>query len=122
MEDVKPLEFYDRYSRQYYVLGGRAMSNMENASVLICGLGGLGVEIAKCVTLAGVRSITLQDTQNTTLLDFSTQYYLIDSLGKNRAEESRPKIGELNPYVKVDAITTDIFQNLEILKNYSCVY
>lgn len=35
------------YSRQRYVLGDEAMKRMHKASVLILGLGGLGVEIAK---------------------------------------------------------------------------
>jgi hypothetical protein len=39
------------YSRQIYVLGKEAMARMAESNVLICGLGGLGVEIAKNVCL-----------------------------------------------------------------------
>lgn len=35
------------YSRQRYVLGDEAMKRMHKAAVLILGMGGLGVEIAK---------------------------------------------------------------------------
>lgn len=35
------------YSRQLYVLGKEAMLKMQNANVLIIGLNGLGIEIAK---------------------------------------------------------------------------
>jgi len=39
------------YSRQIYVLGKEAMTRMAGSNVLISGLGGLGVEIAKNVCL-----------------------------------------------------------------------
>ena len=50
------------YSRQLYVLGHEAMRRMATSNVLISGLGGLGVEIAKNVILGGVKSVTLHDT------------------------------------------------------------
>ena len=39
------------YSRQLYVLGHDAMRRMASSDVLISGLGGLGVEVAKNVIL-----------------------------------------------------------------------
>lgn len=47
------------YSRQLYVLGHEAMKRMGSSNVLIAGLRGLGVEIAKNIALAGVKSLTL---------------------------------------------------------------
>lgn len=49
------------YSRQLYVLGHEAMRRMAASTVLIVGLKGLGVEIAKNVILGGVKSVTLAD-------------------------------------------------------------
>jgi len=46
--------------------------------VLVSGLNGLGCEIAKNVLLGGVKSMTIQDTKETTLWDLSAQYYLSD--------------------------------------------
>lgn len=64
------------YSRQIYVLGKEAMTRMAESKVLISGLGGLGVEVAKNVILSGVKSVTLQDTIATTWDDLSSQFYL----------------------------------------------
>lgn len=55
------------YSRQLYVLGHDAMRRMANSDILLSGLGGLGLEIAKNVILGGVKSITLHDTANCTV-------------------------------------------------------
>ena len=41
-------------SRQRYVLGDDAMKRLRQHHVLIIGIGGLGIEIAKNVVLAGV--------------------------------------------------------------------
>ena len=49
------------YSRQLYVLGHEAMQKMQSSDVLISGMGGLGVEIAKNVILGGVKSVTIHD-------------------------------------------------------------
>jgi len=51
-EETKPADFFDRYSRQLYVVGLRAMNKMTKSRVFLSGLGGLGVEIAKNVALA----------------------------------------------------------------------
>lgn len=46
---------------------------MGTASVLIAGMGGLGVEIAKNVILSGVKSVTVQDEDQTGWADLSSQ-------------------------------------------------
>lgn len=88
------------YSRQLAVLGYDAMRRMQNADILISGLGGLGVEIAKNIILGGTKSVTLHDTKNCTIKDLSTQFYLNKCcLGKNRAESCIKELSELNNYV-----------------------
>ena len=94
------------YSRQLYVLGHEAMRRMASSSVLISGIGGLGVEIAKNVILAGLKSVTLHDQKECTLADLSSQFYLTEeTLGKNRAEVSCNQLSELNNYVLTSAYT-----------------
>ncbi|KAG6590717.1 putative ubiquitin-activating enzyme [Phytophthora cinnamomi] len=90
------------YSRQLYVMGREAQLRMGASNVLIVGLNGLGVEIAKNVILAGVKSVTLHDDAPTTALDLASQFYLSEvDIGKSRAAVSVKKLAELNPYVPV---------------------
>ncbi|XP_030373603.1 ubiquitin-like modifier-activating enzyme 1 [Scaptodrosophila lebanonensis] len=94
------------YSRQLYVLGHDAMRRMANSDILLSGLGGLGLEIAKNVILGGVKSITLHDTATCTLNDLSSQFYLTQAdIGKNRATASCGQLAELNSYVRTIAHT-----------------
>ena len=94
------------YSRQLYVLGHEAMHRMAASDVLISGIGGLGVEIAKNVILAGVKSVTLHDEQNCSIKDLSSQFYLSEAnIGQNRAVVSCDHLSELNHYVPTTAYT-----------------
>ncbi|XP_041639928.1 ubiquitin-like modifier-activating enzyme 1 [Cheilinus undulatus] len=94
------------YSRQLYVLGHEAMRRMSAAGVLIAGMRGLGVEIAKNVVLSGVKSVTVQDEGLTDWSDLSSQFFLKEShLGKNRAICSLQQLSVLNPHVRVLAHT-----------------
>jgi molybdopterin/thiamine biosynthesis adenylyltransferase len=48
---------------------------MSASNVLICGLRGLGVEVAKNVILSGVKSVTITDTVKTSIADLTTQVW-----------------------------------------------
>lgn len=90
------------YSRQLYVLGHEAMQRMSASNVLIVGLKGLGVEIAKNIALAGVKSLTLFDPAPAVISDLSSQFFLhVEDVGKPRAEVTAPRVAELNAYTPV---------------------
>lgn len=90
------------YSRQLYVLGHEAMKKMASSNVLIVGVQGLGVEIAKDIVLAGVKSVTIYDPEPVTIQDLSSQFFLREEdVGRARAEATLPRLAELNAYVPV---------------------
>lgn len=94
------------YSRQLYVLGHDAMRRMQSSNVLVSGMKGLGLEIAKNVVLGGVKSMTIHDTGNAAWSDLSSQFFLREEdIGKNRAELTLPKLAELNSYVPCNCYT-----------------
>jgi len=49
------------------------MRRMASSDVLISGMGGLGIEIAKNVILGGVKSVTIHDETNCQISDLSSQ-------------------------------------------------
>lgn len=92
----------DLYSRQLYVLGHAGQARMSTSDVLIIGLTGTGVEIAKNIALMGVKSVTLFDPQPTEWRDLSAQFYLgPEDIGAPRAARSLAKLASLNAYVPV---------------------
>lgn len=108
------------YSRQLYVLGHEAMRKMASTKVLISGLGGLGVEVAKNVILGGVKSVTLHDMVKCNKADLSSQFYLSeDDIGVNRAEACYRKLADLNSYVRCKVYTGKL--SAETIRQYGVV-
>lgn len=94
------------YSRQIGTFGIETMGKLIKMNVIIVGLRGNGVEIAKNLILAGPRSVSLYDPEVTAVRDLGANFYLEEGhVGKvSRAEACLTKLQELNQYVKVDVI------------------
>lgn len=99
----------DLHSRQLAVYGKESMRRMASSNVLIIGLSGLGVEIAKNVILAGLKSVTLHDSTPVEIRHLGSQFYLSDAdLGKPKAEACRESLQELNTSVSVMHATDEL--------------
>jgi len=116
------------YSRQLYVLGHEGQRRMAGSSVLLMGLSGAGVETAKNIILAGVKSLALFDPQPSSFMDLASQFYLNEGdvvNGRARAEACAPLLAELNPYVDVSVIPSHFslyqLQDLIASKAVSCL-
>jgi len=111
------------YSRQLYVLGHEAMKRMGASNVLIVGLKGLGVEIAKNIALAGVKSLTLHDPAPVAVEDLSAQFFLHpDDVGKPRDATTAPRVAELNAYTPVHILeSANLVENLSQFDKYQVV-
>ncbi|XP_007423312.1 ubiquitin-like modifier-activating enzyme 6 [Python bivittatus] len=114
------------YSRQRYVLGDTAMHKMAQSHVFLSGMGGLGVEIAKNIVLAGIKGLTIHDTKQCKTWDLGTNFFVHEDdvlKLRNRAEAAHHHIAELNPYVQVMSSTDPLNEitDISFLKQYQCV-
>ncbi|XP_060720529.1 ubiquitin-like modifier-activating enzyme 6 isoform X1 [Tachysurus vachellii] len=122
-----PMEIDDSlYSRQRYVLGDSAMKQMARSSVFLSGMGALGLEIAKNIVLAGVKSVTLHDSQQCEVWDLGTNFFIREEdiqSGKKRVEAVHFRVAELNPYVQVSVSSLPLNDttDLSFLLKYQCV-
>uniref|UniRef100_A0A8C9W382 Ubiquitin-like modifier-activating enzyme 6 n=1 Tax=Scleropages formosus TaxID=113540 RepID=A0A8C9W382_SCLFO len=113
-------------NRQRYVLGDSAMHRMAQSYVFLSGLGGLGVEIAKNIVLAGVKAVTLHDTKQCETWDLGTNFFIREEdvlSQRKRVEAVHPRVAELNPYVQVGKSSCVLDENtdLSFLRTYQCV-
>ncbi|KFY89990.1 hypothetical protein V500_05352 [Pseudogymnoascus sp. VKM F-4518 (FW-2643)] len=111
------------YSRQLYVLGHEAMKRMSASNVLIVGLKGLGVEIAKNIALAGVKSLTLYDRTPAAISDLSSQFFIhAEDVGKERGLVTAPRVAELNAYTPVSVLEEpSLTANLAALDQFQVI-
>jgi len=92
------------YCRQIGTFGMETMGKLVKMRVLISGLRGLGVEIAKNLILAGPGAVTVHDDTVVTAPDLGANFYCTEAdVGqRTRAQACAPKLKDLNPYVAVE--------------------
>ena len=106
----------DLYSRQLLTFGKDAMKRMVTSNILIAGMSGLGIEVAKCIILGGANSVTLHDSINLVdPYDLSSSYYLKEAdVGKTKLDKLIESMQSLNSNVIVSTSTeilTDDYLN-----------
>jgi len=106
--DTKQSDSVDEalYNRQLYVIDHESMKKMQQSTVLLAGMNGLGAEIAKNTILAGVKSVTVYDQQTVQINDLASNFYLKpESVGKQtRSAACIEDLKSLNPYVDVSVV------------------
>lgn len=82
--------------------GANVQEKYDRATVAICGLGGLGSNIALCLARAGVGHLILIDFDKVDVTNLHRQQYKIDQVGMNKTDAILANIKEINPYIEVD--------------------
>jgi len=102
------------YSRQIGTLGMETMGKLMKLKVLVSGMRGLGVEIAKNLILAGPGTVILHDDALVEIRDLGANFYLSEAnVGKQtRVQVCVEQLSQLNPYVEVIVHSGDITQEL----------
>eukprot|EP01112_Ceratiomyxa_fruticulosa_P016901 TRINITY_DN5173_c0_g2_i1.p1 TRINITY_DN5173_c0_g2~~TRINITY_DN5173_c0_g2_i1.p1 ORF type:complete len:1132 (-),score=303.50 TRINITY_DN5173_c0_g2_i1:160-3321(-) len=115
-------EVLERLDRVSYVLGMDAIKRISSQKVLIVGLKGLGIEVAKNVVLSNVKSVTILDNEVVQISDLSSQFFLTPAdVGKvSRAQASLNKLRELNRFVDVEISTVQQLTE-DFLKQFQIV-
>lgn len=108
------------YSRQIGTFGLETMHRLIKMKVLIVGMRGLGVEIAKNLCLAGPKSVTIYDPTQVSIADRGSNFYIGDADVGNttRAEASVSQLRTLNPTVTTSVLPE--FTN-EMVTNYNII-
>lgn len=75
----------------------------SKAVVAVCGLGGLGSNIAICLARAGVGKLILIDFDQVDITNLHRQQYKADQIGRYKAEALYENLKEIAPYVELEA-------------------
>ena len=91
------------YSRQILTFGIDTMKKIINLKILIIGLRGLGIEIAKNIILAGPNEVSISDKNICSVNDLGSNFYIEenDINIMSREDSCYNKLKSLNPYVNV---------------------
>ena len=101
------------YSRQIRTYGIETMAKLQNLRVLIIGMRGLGIELAKNVILSGVKEVKIYDKDICKINDLGSNYFISEkNIGDIRDKSCLQKLKELNSYVNVDILNGNLIENI----------
>ena len=75
------------------------------ATVAICGLGGLGSNIAICLARAGIGKLILIDFDVVDVSNLHRQQYKASQVGMYKTEALKENLLEINPYITIESRT-----------------
>ena len=95
----------------------------SSATVAICGLGGLGSNIAIALARAGIGKLLLIDFDHVDISNLHRQQYKANQIGLYKAYALAENLLEIAPYTEIQAVTaniteenfTDILQDADIV-------
>ena len=91
--------------------GVEVQRKFANASVAVCGLGGLGSNIAISLARAGVGKLHLIDFDRVDLANLNRQQYLVSQIGMYKTEALQAQLLQIAPYCEVAVDTVRITEN-----------
>ena len=98
-------------------------SRFSAATVAVCGLGGLGSNIAVALARAGIGKLLLIDFDRVDITNLHRQQYKADQIGRDKTEALAENLSEIAPYTDVEPVTVKITEeNLtDLLKDADIV-
>ena len=80
----------------------------SSATVAICGLGGLGSNIAICLARAGVGKLILIDFDRVDITNLHRQQYKVNQIGKYKTDALSENLKEIAPYIELETHTESV--------------
>lgn len=89
-----------------------------SACVAVCGLGGLGSNVAISLARVGIGKLLLVDFDKVDVSNLHRQQYFISQLGMSKTEAMKKTLKEINPYCEIITHTVKLEdENLFLLAN-----
>ena len=96
---VSKEEFYQALVARH---GADNQQKFNKATVAICGLGGLGSNIAICLARVGIGRLILIDFDVVDVTNLHRQQYKFNQVGMPKVEALKENLLEINPFIKIE--------------------
>ena len=81
--------------------GAEIQKKFSGSTVAICGLGGLGSNIAVSLARAGVGTLILIDFDRVDITNLHRQQYFADQIGQSKSEALSENLRRITPYIEI---------------------
>ena len=93
------------FNRQTLLLGDEAMNNIQNKSVIIFGVGGVGSWCAESLIRSGIKHLTIVDSDRVCITNVNRQLQATTkTVGLVKVEVLKERLLEINPDAEINAI------------------
>ena len=82
--------------------GTEFQKRISSSTVAICGLGGLGSNIATSLARAGIGKLILIDFDKVDITNMHRQQYKVNQIGTSKTKAMQDNLKEINPYIKTE--------------------
>lgn len=103
--------------------GASLQNKFSSSTVAICGLGGLGSNIAVALARAGVGKLILIDFDRVDITNLHRQQYIANQIGKYKTDALSENLTEITPFVEIEPHTAYVTQDnaVELLSEAAVV-
>ena len=88
--------------------GEKLQMKFSSATVAICGLGGLGSNIAISLARAGIGKLILIDFDRVDITNLHRQQYKVNQIGKYKTDALSGNLKEIAPYIELETQTESV--------------
>ena len=93
---------YEWLERTTLLLGDEKLKTLQNANVLVVGLGGVGAYAAEMIARSGVGRMTIADADTVSPTNINRQLIALHStIGKQKAELMADRLRDINPEINL---------------------
>jgi adenylyltransferase/sulfurtransferase len=115
-----------RYSRHLVLpeVGPEGQRKLKRSSVLVVGLGGLGIPAGVYLAAAGVGRVGIADSDLVEMSNLQRQFIFSEAdLGRRKVDAAEEKLGHINPDIRVTAhpVRLDSSNTMEVVQEYDVV-
>ena len=115
--------FDERFQRLKILIGEENFLKLQNSTVAIFGIGGVGSFTAEALARSGVGHLVLIDKDNIDVTNINRQIHALTStIGKSKVEIMRERILEINPSAKVETVQKFYLPNEDAEIFFVCKY
>ena len=101
-------EWYKALSKRH---GEDAQKKFSSAAVAVCGLGGLGSNIAIALARAGIGKLILIDFDKVDITNLHRQQYKANQIGLNKTDALFENLKEIAPYIELTTYTVRLTED-----------
>ena len=116
----------EKFSRQIILknIGALGQKKIQEAKVLIIGMGGLGCPAAEFLTRSGIGTLGIVDYDKVSLSNIHRQtLYTEKDINKSKVKIAKKKLNEINPKTKINIFNYKLnkIKFKKIIKNYQYI-